>query len=325
MSITVFGAGGVGGHVAARLALAGNKVNLIARGAHLEAIRSHGLRLQVRDVIHRADVVATDSPEGLGVQDILIVSVKRMALAGIIDALAPMIGGGTRLVFIMNGLPWWFDNRDGKTARDNAVTDLQRYLDPQGRLASLAPLERQVWSVVTSGGAIVAPGTIKNTTPENTIRFGYADDRNDGFIAGLVELFAKAGYNAAIAKDIRAEIWRKILVNAGQAAVATVTNRNHLQVTSDAHTRGVIMAMIDEMLQVGSAIGIHLDNVDPRAMTSPGLYGEHIPSLLQDLRNGRPLEIDATILAVRELARSKNVPIPHLQTVAAIIGALSHS
>jgi 2-dehydropantoate 2-reductase len=318
LRITIFGAGGIGGHVAARLAHAGYEVGVIARGDHLRAMQQHGLRLQVEDQIVTAKVEATDDLSALGYPDFLIVSVKRTSLPAAIPSIERLIGEKTRVVFIMNGLPWWFGDRDADVSKD-----LRRHLDPGGRLAALASEDRQIWSVITSGGAIVEPGLIRSTTPKtNIIRFGRAVAHDNKDIAALAEMFKAGGYDAAVSADIRKDIWQKILINAGQATVATVTNRNHLQVTSDPETRALIMAMIGEIVAVGKALGIHLD-VDAEAMTSPGKYGEHIPSLLQDLRAERQLEIDGTILAVRQLARSKGVKVPHLESVAAIIAAMS--
>jgi len=318
MNLTVFGAGGVGGQVAARLALAGIPVNLIARGPHLDAIRQGGLRLQVRDEIRPAMVNATDNPRDIGVQDVVVISVKRTSLTGVRDTLMSLIGEDTRVVFIMNGLPWWFDE-----AALSASDRLRHYLDPGNEMAHVAPIHHQIWGVITSGGAIVAPGVVRSTTPEtNIIRLGYADDRKDDRILALSQVLLGAGYDAAVADAIRTEVWRKILVNAGQAVVATVTNRNHRQVTSDEDTRLLIMNIISELIALGHEFGIEI-NADPVKMTDPQKYGEHVPSLLQDLRRGRPLEIDSTILAVRELARLRNIVVPHLEAAAAIVSAMS--
>jgi 2-dehydropantoate 2-reductase len=290
----------------------------VARGDHLRAIQQRGLRLQVEDQVITAKVAASDNLDALGAPDFLIVSVKRTALPAAVPSIERLIGARTRVVFIMNGLPWWFGDGEAGVSKD-----LRRHLDPDGRLAALASEDRQVWSVITSGGAIVEPGLVRSTTPKtNIIRFGRPAEQDDADIARLAEMFKAGGYDAAVSADIRADIWQKIFINAGQATVATVTNRNHLQVTSDPETRALIMAMIGEIVAVGEALGIRLD-VDADAMTSPGRYGEHIPSLLQDLRAGRQLEIAGTILAVRQLARSKSVKVPHLEAVAAIIAAMS--
>lgn len=319
MNITVFGAGGIGGQIAARMALSGVTVNVVARGTHLEAIRTNGLQLKIGDQICTAQVIATDRPMDLGAQDVLIVSVKRTSLFGAIDCLVQLIGSQTRVVFIMNGLPWWFDR-----GHSDGANILGSLLDPSNRFSDIAPIENQIWGVITSGGVLESPGVVRNTTPKtNAIRLGYADDRHDSAITGITNLFGAAGYDTAIAQDIRTEVWRKILLNAGQAVVATITNRNHLQVTSDAETRALTVALIREITLVGNTLGIQLD-VDPIAMTDPQRYGKHIPSLLQDLRNRRPLEIDGTILSVRALARRNNLTVPYIEAVAAIISALSH-
>lgn len=319
MKIAVFGAGGVGGHIAARLALSGVKVGVVARGNHLRAMQSDGLRLQIEDDTHTSEVRAVENPADLGGQDLVIVSLKGPSLPAAISQIVPLVDEQTRVAFVMNGLPWWF--ADGLPVV--MTTELRRSLDPAGNFGSLVPLDRTIWGVITSGGAIAAPGVIRSTTPNvNTVIFGYPDDREDDFIRDIAAMFKGAGYDASISKNIRKSIWQKLLLNASQAMVATVTNRNHLQVTTDAETRGLTMAVMREVLAIGEAIGLPLD-ADPMSMTDPKRYGTHVPSFLQDLRAGRPLELDSTILAARDLARAKDIPAPSLTAVAAIVAALS--
>jgi 2-dehydropantoate 2-reductase len=319
MRIAVFGAGAVGGQIAARLASSGMPVSLVARGAHLRAIREDGLALLTDDQMIRVAVEASDNPADFGAQDCLIVAVKGTQLPHAVAALHPLIGDRTRVLFAMNGLPWWFT--EGLPVP--ATADLQRCLDPLGNLKTIAAPEQIIWGVVTAGATIAGPGTIKSTTPgANSITIGYPDDRTDEPLCLIKNLLARASYRATIARNIREAIWSKLLTNAAQAMVATATNRSHIEVTSDPETRNVIIHVMQELIAIGASIGLNVE-CDPFEMTSPSRFGRHIPSFLQDLRAGRPLELSNTILAARETARALSLSSPYLTTLAAIVAAQS--
>jgi 2-dehydropantoate 2-reductase len=319
MRVAIFDAGAVGSQIAARLARSGVRVGLIARGAHLQAIREAGLTLLAAEERVTVAVEATDNATELGVQDVAIIAVKGTQIAVAAEDIRPLVGERTRLVFAMNGLPWWF----AEGMSDAVRSALAGRLDSSGRVAKLSPLENVIWGVVTSGGAVVSPGVVRNTTPQvNRITLGYPDDRTDAEIAYIAGLLGRAGYDATAARNIREAIWAKLLTNVAQAMVATITNRNHLQVTSDPDTRAVIIEVMHELLTIGEAIGLRIA-ADPVAMTDPSRFGAHVPSFLQDLRAGRSLELDSTILAVRDIARALGLPAPHLATIAAIVAAQS--
>jgi 2-dehydropantoate 2-reductase len=318
MNVAVFGAGAVGGHMAARLHRSGVPASVIARGAHLAAIRSKGLTLQAQGQTFTYQVLATDDPSSLGPQDVLIVSVKSTGLAAAIAGIKPLIGPRTRVMFAMNGLPWWFfDNKsDDQTAR------LKAGLDPDGLLRAIVPPERLIWGVVSSGGLIVEPGVIRSSSASNGLTIGYPDGRSDEAIVLLADMLGTAGYKMAISQDIRREIWFKLLLNAGQAMVATLAERDLLQTVSDPETREIVIACIREIMAIGAAIGIDVA-ADPVEMTNPARAMAHRPSFLQDLMAHRPLELPTTILAARDIGRAYGVSAPHLATVAALVAARS--
>ena len=320
MKIAVFGAGAVGGHLAARLARSGVDIGVVARGKHLEAIKKVGLTLQVEDESFTQQINAVEDPVELGIQDFVIISVKGTVLGTAITACRPMVGDQTRVMFAMNGLPWWFTS--GLSA-GNALA-LEKALDPEGLYRALVPLERVVWSVVNSGGAIVAPGVIRNTTPKsNTHTLAYPDGHLDSQINDLAAMLTKAGFNATVTDDLRPKIWAKLLINAGQAMVCAITERNNHEVVSDPETRAVVVACMREILAIGEALGMKIE-ADPIDMTEPSKVAAHRSSFLQDLQAGRPLELSTTILAVRDVGRVMKLNSPHLETVAALVAARSY-
>lgn len=319
MKITVFGAGAIGGHLAARLTLCGTPVAVVARGAHLAAIQSHGITLKADDQTFNCTVVATDDPETLGVQDLVIVTVKRAGLRKALVSIGPLLGTDTRVLVAMNGLPWWF----GDSLAPSHSALVKRLLDPDGTLAALLPAGRTIWGMIVAGGEILAPGVIVNSTPTiNSLDIGYPDGRTDGAITLAAEVLNRAGFRTSVTDNIRSKIWFKLLLNAGQAMVATATERTALQTVSDPETRAIVVAVMYEILAIGHAIGVHVE-ADPLAITEPARSASHRSSFLQDLKAGRPLELSTTILAVRDIARAVGIPAPHLTTVAAIVAARS--
>lgn len=315
MSVTVFGAGAVGGQIAVRLARAGTPVNVIARGAHLHAIRANGLILQAGEESIRCPIFATDDPTVLGSQALVIVSVKAHELAAAADGIRALIGQESRVLYVMNGLPWWF--LDGMAV--NLMPDLRHRLDPDGRAANLAPLERVIWGVVRSGGTIVRPGVIRNTTPKtNSLVIGMPLRDQAESVRTTVAMMTRAGYQTKASDNIRADIWAKLLLNASTAIISTIVERNNLDTVSDSETRGIAIACMHEILKIGRTIGIDID-ADPIALTEPARTSAHCSSLLQDIRAGRPVELAHTILAVRDIARSVGIKAPHLTTLAALI------
>lgn len=320
MKVCVFGAGAVGGTMAVRLASAGADVSVIVRGANLEAIARDGLLIQLAGGGElSARPRATSDPRDVGEQDVVIFSVKQSALADAIRKAAPMIGKDTRLIFAMNGLPWWF----AESMPIEATPELRALLDPSGELGALVPVERWVACIVLSGNWIVRPGVVFNSTPSaNALTMGYSTPRSDPALEAFAGLARASGYRVTLTDNIRGEAWRKLLINAGMGPVSTMTLRTHKATCSDPATRAVAIACINNIIDVGRAVGLNVQ-ADAHAMTEPATMPEHTTSFLQDLMANRPLEISNGLLAVRELARIKGLSTPHLDVMAALMAARS--
>lgn len=319
MRIGIMGAGAVGGHLAARLAKAGADVSVVARNAHLAAIQRDGLRLSVGEEAYHAQVAASDRAQDLGEQDVLVVSVKFFDLTEALTQAQPMIGPNTRVVFAMNGLPWWF--AQGTPLEGNAA--IQAQLDPDGRIAAQLGVERSIACVVTAGGKREEAGHIRNTTPHmNRIAFGYSDGRQDDMLSELKDLATLGGYTAEVSDNIRHDIWKKLIFNAGLAPVSTIAERTAKQTCSDPETRALAGHLFGEIIAIGQALGLSVQ-VNAEAILHPDKAPDHKPSFLQDLQAGKRLEIQNGLLAVRTIARSLDISAPHLETVAALMAARS--
>lgn len=304
----------------ARLAEAGADVRAVMRGPKLEAVRTNGFLLKIKDGkdLHiQPDV--SDDPASFGVQNIVVMSVKLNALGTALDAAQPLIDKNTRVVFAMNGLPWWFPHGLDLPR----TSELANCLDPNGAFEKAVDLDRWVACVVTSGNLVEQPGVVVNTTPRrNALRVGLADGRRDPMVEEFVELASKGGYDARFSTNIRRDMWSKLLLNAGMSSVATISERTIHEICADPDTRRVCRKLIGEIADLGAAIGIET-GTEIDQLIDPATAPHHTPSFLQDLRAGRPLEISNGILAVRAIAWAKQIDAPYLETVAALMNARS--
>jgi 2-dehydropantoate 2-reductase len=314
MRICVFGAGAVGGHVAAKLAAAGHDVSVVARGAHLEAMRDKGITL-----IHGADTirgkVRTSDP---GLQDLVFVTLKANALGAFAAAAAGLVGSDTRVVFAQNGIPWWYGI--GLSKDRPAPPDLSR-LDPQGKLKAVLKTGQIIGCVVYSANEVREPGVIVNNVPgNNMLVVGQADDSDSSKIRELRRLLTEADLYSPETSDIRTSVWAKLVQNLSTAALCTLLGATVKEVRSDSALAELSRRLAAEARAVAAAHG-----VDPqRAPTRPG-GGQssgaisHKPSMLQDYERGRPMEIEALLVAPLAFARAAGVAAPTLEAVVPLV------
>ena len=319
MKVCIFGAGAVGGHMAVRLARGGADVSVVMRGANLAAVRAGGLELRREgaEPIH-VTVPASDDPAEFGQQDVVVLSVKYRALAAALESIGPLVGHDTHVVSAMNGMPWWFA-QDLPVAASDALEDL---LDPGHGFSRIVPIERWTACVVTSGNVVTEPGVINNTTHVNKLRLGNSSGRPEPVTAAFAKHAQAGGYDARAVSDIRHHIWSKLLINAGISSVATICEQIVSDVCREPRTRALCKGIIEEIMALGQRIGLTVE-ADPAAMTDPKTAPPHTPSFLQDLKAGRPLEIENGIVALVELAKAAGVPAVRLETVAAVMMARS--
>ncbi|HKY82921.1 MAG TPA: 2-dehydropantoate 2-reductase [Sphingobium sp.] len=321
LRICVYGLGAIGGHAAVKLARAGADVCAIARGETLNAIAARGLTLRAEA---HADMtvplkVASDA-EAFGVQDVVVIAVKLPALPEVLRKARPLIGPDTAVIFMMNGMPWWF--MEGLPLGFDKEP-VYRMLDGTGELRGLLPIEQWVHCSISSGNRVLEPGLVLNESPgHNRMKLGYWDGRRTAVLDRFAALAAQGGYEAEAVSDIRRPIWGKLLINAGISATSAIVERNVHETVSDPDTRSIVVEVMREILAIGEAIGIRVE-ADPVAMTDPANVPPHVTSFLQDLQAGRRLEISNGILGVREIARARGVAAPHLETVAALLASRS--
>jgi len=321
MRIAVFGAGAIGGFLAGRLAAAGRvSLSVVARGAHLEALRARGLTLVEGGEARIFPVAATDRAEELGVQDFLVLALKAHSLPASLDQFMPLIGDGTTVVTMQNGVPWWYFHRLPGPFEGTRLASV----DPGGVLWQRIGPERVVGAVVYPAAEVDAPGVIRHIDGRRFSLGEPSGERSERAERLAAELIA-AGLQAPVRDDIRSEIWVKLWGNLSFNPISALTQSTLAEIVGDAGTRKLARDMMLEAQSIGEALGVHFPVSVDRRIKGAGDVGQHKTSMLQDLERGRPMEIDALVASVQELGRLTEKPTPAIDTVLALVRRLARA
>ena len=313
MKICIYGAGAIGGYLGVMLKLAGADVSLIARGAHLEAIRKNGLKLLIGGEEKLARMPAASDPAELGPQDYVIIALKSHQAWEVAEQMRPLFGPHTAVVTAQNGIPWWyFHGFEGQYAN----LQLQS-VDPDGRQWKAIGPERAIGCTVYPATEIVAPGVIKHIYGD---RFGLGEPKRTETerIRKLVEAFNAAGLKAKINPEIRNDIWLKLWGNLCFNPISALTHATLDVVATDPGTRMVSRKMMEEAEHLARRIGVHFRVDIERRINGAASVGAHRTSMLQDLETGRPIELDALLTSVQEIGRLVDVETPTIDVVLAL-------
>lgn len=314
MKICVFGAGAIGGYVGAMLNKGGADVSLIARGAHLEAIQKNGIKVMFKDgseVVEKME--ATDTPSDLGHQDYVIVALKAHQAWQTAENITPLLGPDTAVVTMQNGIPWWyFHGFEGQYAG----LQLQS-VDPDGKQWSIIGPERAIGATVYPATEITEPGVIKHIYGDK-FGFGEPDRSESARVKALIGAFEAGGLKARFYPEIRNDIWLKLWGNLCFNPISALTGATLDVVATDSGTRGVARAMMEEAEKIARRIGVHFRVDITRRIDGAASVGAHRTSMLQDIDKGRPIELDALLGVVQEMARIVDVETPAIDTVLAL-------
>jgi len=314
MRICVVGAGAIGGLVAAWFARAGHEVCAVARGAHLEALRANGLTLLAGGQRSVFPLRASDDPAGFGVQDAVFVCLKTHSIGAMLPRLKTLLGPDTIVIPAINGLPWWYFFREGGRFDGQSVA----CLDPAGTLFDALDPKHILGCVVHAAAEVPEPGVVRHTAGR-VFLIGEPDRTKSARAERLVAAMNAAGFEARQAEDIRVEIWVKLIGNLSYNPVAALA----LAHMDDIHGSEALLALIRKMMQeamrVAGAYGVRIPmTVDERIDIARQLAGAKI-SMHQDVEKRRPLETEAIVGAVVELARKAGIATPMIDAVYALI------
>lgn len=313
MKFAIVGAGAIGAYVGACLSSGGAEVALLARGPHLEAMRQHGVRVRFQSGESlTAHPFATDEPAEIGPVDVVFLALKAPGLIAIAPHLAPILRAETPVVAGQNGIPWWyFENYGGPLEGTHLET-----VDPGGGLSSAIPARRVIGCVIYCSTAIAEPGVIRHIQG-NRFAIGELDGTRSERCRQIAQAFHNGGLKCAVRSRIRHNVWVKLIGSLAFNPISALARADMEEILQDPRTFALARAIMKEGEAVAQSLGMELDITADQRLEGAARVGPHKTSTLQDLEMGRPLELDAIVGAVAELADRLGIPVPHTKTVYA--------
>jgi 2-dehydropantoate 2-reductase len=313
MKICIFGAGAIGGYIAVLLKNSGADISVIARGEHLAAIQSKGLKLLIENEEQVAEMPATSDPADLGPQDYVIIALKSHQAWETAEQMAPLLGPSTTVVTAQNGVPWWyFHGLPGQYANLRLES-----VDPGDRQWQAIGPERVLGCTVYPATEVIEPGVVKHIYG-NALGLGEPGRKETERLKTLAEIFEKAGLKPRIYPEIRNDIWLKLWGNLCFNPISALTRATLDIIATDPGTRMVARNMMLEAERIGRRLGVHFRVDIERRINGAANVGAHRTSMLQDLERGRKLELDALLTAVQEMGRIVDLDTPYLDCVLAL-------
>ena len=320
MRVAVLGAGAIGAYVGAALARGGADVHLIARGAHLAAMRANGVRVLSPRGDFTVRPPATDDPTEVGPVDVVLLGLKAQDYAAAGPLLTPLLAPETAVVAAQNGIPWWYFHRLAGPYEGRRV----EAVDPGGAVSAVIPPERAIGCVVYSSTELEQPGVIRHV--EGT-RFSIGEP--DGSRSPRCEQFSAAmvagGLKCPIESDIRNDIWIKLIGNVAFNPISALTRATMAEICRNPATRALVVSLMEETLEVAKRLGSHPSITIERRLAGAERVGDHKTSMLQDLEAGKRFELAPIVDAVIELAEATGTEVRSLRAIGAVASLLDES
>jgi 2-dehydropantoate 2-reductase len=319
VKIAVIGAGAIGGLVGVKLALAGEDVTFMVRGANLSAIQAKGMKLVLHDAseLVATNVKASNDYAATGPQDIVILAVKANQVAAVLGDLPKLFGPETVVVTMQNGVPFWYFHKHGGALQGTSVQSV----DPNGAILAGIPAERVIGCVVYPASELVEPGVVHHIEGDR-FPLGELDGSVSGRVTKVSEVFAKAGFKAPVLENIRSEMWLKLWGNLTFNPISSLSHSTLVDICQFPLTRELATNMMLEAQTVANKLGIEFRVPLEKRIAGAEKVGKHKTSMLQDIEAGRAPEIDALVGSVAELGRLTQTPTPHINTVYALVKLL---
>jgi 2-dehydropantoate 2-reductase len=322
MKICIVGAGAIGGYLGAKLAIVGETVTLIARGAHLEAMQQQGLRLRSVDGSENVikNVVATQTIKEAGIQDVVILALKAQSVPSVAPQLAALYGPETMVVTAQNGIPWWYFRKMDTPYANYRIQSV----DPDGTVEANIPVDRVIGCVVYPAAALIAPGIVQHIEGER-FTLGELDGTKSDRLQALSQTFRQAELKAPIRNQIRNELWVKLWGNLAFNPISALTRATLDRICQYPPSRDLARQMMAEAQAIGEKLGVEFGISLEQRIAGAEKVGAHKTSMLQDIEAGRPTEVDAIVGAVAELGRLVGVATPHIDAVYAAVKLLERT
>jgi 2-dehydropantoate 2-reductase len=315
MKTAIIGAGAIGGYVGVKLALAGEDVTFMVRGANLDAISANGMKLIMHDGTEfvARNVKAANNYDEAGPQDMIILAVKAHQVEAVANDVPKLFGPDTVVVTMQNGIPYWYFHRHGGKLEGSRLESV----DPTGLISEKIPAQRVIGCVVYPASKLIAPGVVKHIEGDR-FPVGELDGSISKRVTGVSESFIRAGFKAPVLEDVRAEIWLKLWGNLTFNPISALTHSTLVDICQFPLTRELAAAMMTEAQTIASKLGITFRVPLEKRIAGAEKVGKHKTSMLQDFEAGREPEIEALVGSVVELGRLTQTPTPHIDAVYAL-------
>jgi 2-dehydropantoate 2-reductase len=318
VKIVIAGAGAIGGYIGARLARAGADVVLFARGAHLQAMRERGLRVQGADETFEVRPMVTGSLDEVGIADVVFLGVKAHGLPALAPQLGSLLGPDTAVVSTQNGIPWWYFQQHGGELEG---LSLER-VDPGGVITRAIEPRRVIGSIAYFSTEIESPGVIRHNEG-NRISFGEPDGSKSERLTRITQALIAAGLRCPITTKIRQEIWVKLLGNVAFNPISALTGGTLVEIATHREASQLVRDVMKETEAVAGRLGIELPISIDQRIAGAAKVGAHKTSMLQDVEAHRPMELEAVVGAVIELGERLGIAMPATRAVYACAALLN--
>lgn len=320
MKIAIIGAGAIGGYVGVKLALAGEDVTFMVRGANLEAIKKNGMKLIMHDGTEfvATNVKATNNYDEPGPQDMVILAMKAHQVEAVVDDVPKLFGPDTVVVTMQNGIPYWYFHKHGGPYEGSRVQSV----DPTGQIAAKIPPSRVIGCVVYPASELIAPGVVVHIEGDR-FPVGELDGSISERVTKVSECFVNAGFKAPVLENIRSEIWLKLWGNLTFNPISSLAHSTLVDICQYPLTRELAGDMMIEAQRIANKLGIEFRVPLEKRIAGAEKVGKHKTSMLQDIEAGRAPEIDALVGSVVELGRLTHTATPHINTVYALVKLLA--
>ena len=318
MRICVVGAGAIGGLVAVRLAEQGETVTVIARGPHLAAIRSDGLKVLSAGTETIARLTATDRIRDVGEQDVVILALKAHQLGAVAPDIPSLCGPRTVVVTAQNGIPWWYFFKYQGPFQGTVLQSV----DPGGTVAANIDVAHVIGSIIYPAANIISPGIIQHVEGDR-ISLGELDGEETERLRALTQLLRAAGFKVRAARDLRSEIWVKLWGNCTFNPISALTHTTLVDICQFPPTRTLAENAMREAQTIGEKLGVRFGVSLNKRLAGAEAVGQHKTSMLQDVEAGRPLELEALVGSVLELGTLTGVLTPSLSALYACTSLLA--
>ncbi|MEA5097703.1 MAG: 2-dehydropantoate 2-reductase [Burkholderiaceae bacterium] len=320
MKIAIIGAGAIGGYVGVKLALAGNDVTFMVRGANLEAIRKNGMKLIMHDGTEHVakNVKATNDYDEAGQQDMVILALKAHQVEAVADSVPKLFGPETVIVTMQNGIPYWYFHKHGGQYEGQRVQSV----DPTGRILEKVDPNRVIGCVVYPASELTEPGVVRHIEGDR-FPVGELDGSTSERVKKVSECFIHAGFKSPILENIRSEIWLKLWGNLTFNPISSLAHSTLVDICQYPLSRELAGDMMIEAQRIANKLGVEFRVPLEKRIAGAEKVGKHKTSMLQDVEAGRAPEIDALVGSVVELGRITNTATPHINTVYALVKLLA--